>query len=65
MTTSTAADPPAGAPRRTGKDHVDSYGRGRVCEAPGCRTELSRYNATGSCWLHDKARSLLVSTWLH
>ena len=65
MTEAAGTDPPPGARRRTGKDHVNSYGGGRVCEAPGCRTELSRYNATGTCWSHDKARSLLLSTWLH
>lgn len=65
MTASAGPDLPAGARRRTGKDHVNSYGAGRVCEARGCKTELSRYNATGTCWVHDKARSLLLSTWLH
>lgn len=65
MTAPAGHDPPAGARRRTGKDHVNSYGLGRVCEAPGCKTELSRYNATGSCWVHEKVRSLLLSAWLH
>jgi hypothetical protein len=63
--TSSLAERQPGVRRRTGKDHVNSYGRGRVCEAPDCHTELSRYNATGSCWLHDKTRSLVVYAWLH
>ena len=40
--------------RRTGKGPVDSYGDGRVCEAPGCATQLSRYNSGSACWLHDR-----------
>ncbi len=49
-------DPDTEAPgrrRRTGKGHVDSYGQGRVCEASGCATHLSRYNSGSVCWLHD------------
>ncbi len=49
--------------RRTGRGHVESYGRGRICEAPDCTTELSRYNSNTACWLHDKSRFLLVSAW--
>ncbi|HEV7863832.1 MAG TPA: hypothetical protein VGR20_14065 [Acidimicrobiia bacterium] len=52
-----------GQRRRTGRGHVDSYGEGRVCEAPECETELSRYNSSGACWLHDRTRFTLVSQW--
>ena len=52
-----------GSRRRTGRGHIDSYGMGRVCEAPECTTELSRYNSSGACWLHDKQRFLLVAAW--
>ena len=62
-TGSAGHDPVPGQKRRTGSGHIDSYGEGRVCEARGCSTELSRYNSSGSCWLHDKARILLVARW--
>lgn len=52
-----------GERRRTGHGHIDSYGEGRICEAPQCTTALSKYNATGACWLHDKTRFLLVAAW--
>jgi len=54
----------AGQRRRTGKGHVDSYGHGRVCEAPGCATHLSRYNSGSACWLHDKT-VVSASHWTH
>ena len=56
-------DPGPGERRRTGHGHIDSYGEGRVCEAPECTTALSRYNSSGACWLHDKTRFLLVAAW--
>lgn len=62
MTAVAGTNPPAW--RRSGKDHIKSYGCGRVCEARGCNTELSRYNATGACWVHDQVRSALLSSWL-
>jgi hypothetical protein len=39
---------------RTGKisDRIPAYGRGRVCEAPGCGTLLSTYNPAHYCSLH-------------
>ena len=48
--------------RRTGKGHVDSYGPGRVCAASGCATQLSQYNSSSVCWLHDKV-VVSVSHW--
>lgn len=44
--------PVPGERRRTGKGHVDSYGQDRVCAAPGCETQLSRYNGAPTCWRH-------------
>jgi hypothetical protein len=40
---------PAPVGRRTGHGHVMSYGDGRVCAAPGCAVQLSRYNGTAYC----------------
>ncbi len=39
----------------TGKisDRILAYGRGRICEAPGCDTVLSTYNPALYCSLHD------------
>jgi len=39
---------------RTGKlsDRIPTYGRGRVCKAPGCGTRLSTYNPAHYCSLH-------------
>ncbi|MEI6726376.1 MAG: hypothetical protein WCN81_09160 [Actinomycetes bacterium] len=34
-------------------DRVADYGRGRVCEHPGCVTRLSIYNPEPCCALHD------------
>lgn len=51
-----AASPEPGARRRTGKGHVDSYGEGRVCAAPECETQLSRYNDNPACWRHQELR---------
>jgi hypothetical protein len=28
---------------------------GRVCQAPGCDTKLSRYNEARFCWQHSDA----------
>lgn len=61
----TEPDPEAaGQRRRTGKGHVDSYGPGRVCEAAGCTTKLSRYNSSSACWVHDKT-VVSASHWAH
>jgi hypothetical protein len=30
-----------------------TFGRGRTCAAPGCRTHLSIYNPTTRCSVHD------------
>ena len=40
---------------RTGKvsELIPTYGRGRICEAPGCGTVLSDYNPGPCCSLHD------------
>jgi hypothetical protein len=32
---------------------VRSFGRRRVCEAPGCQAYLSSYNPASRCYLHD------------
>lgn len=38
----------------TGKvsDRLQTYGRGRVCEAPGCGALLSTYNPARYCSVH-------------
>ena len=54
--------PTPGQRRRTGRGHVDSFGEGRVCAAPGCATELSRYNPSSACWVHDDS-VLSVARW--
>ena len=54
--------PAPGERRRTGRGHVDSFGEGRVCAAPDCATELSRYNPSSACWLHDES-VLSVARW--
>jgi hypothetical protein len=57
MTAAATPDPERtpGVARRTGRGHIDSYGDGRVCAAPGCTTTLSRYNKTSFCWTHDRS----------
>jgi hypothetical protein len=32
---------------------VRSFGRRRVCEAPGCQAYLSSYNPAARCYLHN------------
>jgi hypothetical protein len=32
---------------------VRSFGRRRVCDAPGCQAYLSSYNPATRCFLHD------------
>jgi hypothetical protein len=40
----------------TGKasDRIPAYERGRVCEAWGCATILSKYNASHFCAVHER-----------
>lgn len=38
---------PGNTPRRS-----RTSDRGRICEAPGCTTRLSVYNAKTRCWQH-------------
>jgi hypothetical protein len=53
--------PSPGTARRTGPGHVVSYGVGRICAAPGCRTQLSRYNESPLCSArHQAIRALRV-----
>jgi len=40
-----------GAPSR-GKGIAKRSVGGRQCDAPGCTTVLSTYNASSTCWLH-------------
>jgi hypothetical protein len=37
-------------------DRIPAYERGRVCEAWGCTTILSKYNSSHFCAVHDPAR---------
>ena len=41
-------------------DRIFAYGRGRICEAPGCATLLSTYNPGLYCSLHDSVRPSLA-----
>ena len=34
-------------------DRIAAFGRGRICEAPGCDTVLSKYNSSHFCSVHD------------
>ena len=45
--------PSDGAPRRTGRGFVNSFGDGRVCAVSECLTALSRYNPKPVCAIHD------------
>jgi hypothetical protein len=55
MTSDPTADPagvvPARPPRQQ-RGFITSYGVGRVCAEPGCRTTLSRYNKSDLCYPH-------------
>jgi hypothetical protein len=33
---------------------VHTYRKGRICVTPGCRTQLSRYNPTRCCSIHNE-----------
>ena len=50
----------------TGKvsDRIPTYGRGRVCEAPGCGTLLSSYNPALRCSLHAAVAAPQPHPWL-
>jgi hypothetical protein len=54
MTSVPAATPAAapGRPTRQQRGYVMSFGVGRVCAEPGCRTMLSRYNKWELCYSH-------------
>ena len=32
---------------------VRSFGRRRICEAPGCQVQLSTYNPASRCFTHE------------
>jgi hypothetical protein len=36
-----------------------TYREGRVCDADGCETLLSRYNRSDLCWQHEPLRAYL------
>jgi hypothetical protein len=61
--TTESSVPAPGQRRRTGRGHVDSFGEGRVCAAPDCTTELSRYNESSACWLHADSVMGSVARW--
>ena len=37
-----------------------TYDRGRVCSAPGCATELSVYNPSDTCSIHERSRPYML-----
>jgi len=39
--------------RRRTRGHVASFGGGRVCSAADCDTQLSRYNDSETCSVHE------------
>ena len=51
---SPSAKPVAGS--RRNRQHVTTFGIGRVCVEPTCKTTLSRYNGDDLCWRHAEAR---------
>jgi hypothetical protein len=56
--TSVPAEPARVAPPRPPRQprgFITSYGVGRMCADPGCRTELSRYNKSQLCYPHAAA----------
>ncbi len=55
MTSVPTAEPAGMAPVRPPRQQrgfITSYGVGRVCADPGCRTTLSRYNKSDRCYPH-------------
>jgi hypothetical protein len=54
--TSVPTAKPAGVapvhPPRQPRGFIMSYGVGRVCADPGCRTTLSQYNKSDRCYPH-------------
>jgi len=42
----------ATAPRPR-RGEIPSFGQGRTCATPGCKTTLSRYNRDARCWRHE------------
>jgi len=52
------AAPEAPTRVRSRKGQVNSYGDGRVCGWRGCATQLSRYNKTVLCSVHDRPDEL-------
>ena len=41
------------------RDRVRAYGRGRICDEPGCTTLLSIYNPSTRCALHQQRDAVL------
>jgi hypothetical protein len=44
-----------GTPER-GKGSASRPEKGRMCAEPGCRTVLSTYNRSATCYLHTEPR---------
>ena len=44
---------------RGGGRELQTYRAGRVCDADGCETLLSRYNRSDLCWQHEPVHSYL------
>ncbi len=52
MSSTSGKDVQFGPPVR-GKEAASRASAGRTCEAAGCATVLSTYNAATRCWLHS------------
>ena len=52
VATPAPTEPTSVGQRRRTSGHIDSFGDGRTCLAPGCNTTVSRYNKEPVCWRH-------------
>jgi hypothetical protein len=43
-----------------GKQMHETFDRGRVCAREGCGTQLSVYNRSLLCWLHEDAKPFVL-----
>jgi hypothetical protein len=44
-----------GEPLNRGRRSVAQHEAGRVCESPNCDTQLSIYNGSGQCSVHERS----------
>jgi hypothetical protein len=39
---------------------LETFDKGRVCSDPDCQTQLSVYNASPTCWVHEQAKPFIL-----